>query len=320
MKLFNLKRRASDLKEEYDVADVLTGINYWFNKLLNIMLQMFEYKNLPSSISKRDIEIPLLTEGYVGIFNSRKYGLVASLIEPYGQDKYYNPTMYTYAQPEIGSGNIKIGIDGIIIYNSELQHNAYMMNTDGGCYTFIKRYARMLADIDSTIANYMVDIRDTEYAVAKNDAIKRSVEAYLLAKQAGKRTVISDDLILSAFESIARPARSSQDRINDLLIAKDKILEQFWRDLGIRFSNMKKAQVTEDEVEANTQLLVLSKDDMLEEREAGIERMNDMYGTSVTVEINKKFDIENFKGGLLNENAANKTGYNGEDSGASADQ
>ena len=320
MKLFNLKRRASDLKEEYDVADVLTGINYWFNKLLNIMLQMFEYKNLPSSISKRDIEIPLLTEGYVGIFNSRKYGLVASLIEPYGQDKYYNPTMYTYAQPEIGSGNIKIGIDGIIIYNSELQHNAYMMNTDGGCYTFIKRYARMLADIDSTIANYMVDIRDTEYAVAKNDAIKRSVEAYLLAKQAGKRTVISDDLILSAFESIARPARSSQDRINDLLIAKDKILEQFWRDLGIRFSNMKKAQVTEDEVEANTQLLVLSKDDMLEEREAGIERMNDMYGTSVTVEINKKFDIENFKGGLLNENAANNTGYNGEGTGEGSDQ
>lgn len=315
--------RPKDLKYEYDVADVLYGVNYWFNKLLNIMLQIFEYEGLPSSIPKRELEIPLLLDGYVGIFNTKKYGLVASRIEPYGQDKYYNPIAYTYAQPEIGSGNIKIGIDGVIIYNSELQHNAYEFDTDGGAYTFLKRYARMLADIDSTISNYMVDIRDTEYAVAKNDAIKQSLEAYFLNKQAGKRTVITDDLIMSAFESIQRPQRSSADRINDLLLAKDKILEQFWRDLGVRFSNQKKAQVTEDEVEANTQLLVLSKDDMLEERKAGYDRANDLFGTGITVKINKKFDIESFKGGMTNgqgENAAYNTGYYGEGSGAGLNQ
>lgn len=315
--------RPKDLKYEYDVADVLYGVNYWFNKLLNIMLQIFEYDGLPSSIPKRELEIPLLLDGYVGVFNNDKYGLVASRIEPYGQDKYYNPIAYTYAQPELGGGNIKIGIDGVIIYNSELQHNAYEFDTDGGAYTFLKRYARMLADIDSTISNYMVDIRDTEYAVAKNDAIKKSLEAYFLSKQAGKRTVITDDLIMSAFESIQRPQRSSSDRINDLLLAKDKILEQFWRDLGVRFSNQKKAQVTEDEVEANTQLLVLSKDDMLEERKAGYDRVNDLFGTSITVKINKKFDIEAFKGGMTNgqgENAAYNSGYNGEGSGEGSDQ
>lgn len=315
--------RPKDLKYEYDVADVLYGVNYWFNKLLNIMLQIFEYEGLPSSIPKRELEIPLLLDGYVGVFNNKKYGLVASRIEPYGQDKYYNPIAYSYAQPELGGGNIKIGIDGVIIYNSELQHNAYEFDTDGGAYTFLKRYARMLADIDSTISNYMVDIRDTEYAVAKNDAIKQSLEAYFLNKQAGKRTVITDDLIMSAFESIQRPQRSSADRINDLLLAKDKILEQFWRDLGVRFSNQKKAQVTEDEVEANTQLLVLSKDDMLEERKAGYDRVNDLFGTSITVKLNKKFDIESFKGGMTNgqgENAAYNTGYNGEGSGEGPDQ
>lgn len=154
--------RPKDLKYEYDVADVLYGVNYWFNKLLNIMLQIFEYEGLPSSIPKRELEIPLLLDGYVGVFNNKKYGLVASRIEPYGQDKYYNPIAYSYAQPELGGGNIKIGIDGVIVYNSELQHNAYEFDTDGGAYTFLKRYARMLADIESTISNYMVDIRDTE--------------------------------------------------------------------------------------------------------------------------------------------------------------
>lgn len=315
--------RPKDLKYEYDVADVLYGVNYWFNKLLNIMLQIFEYEGLPSSIPKREFEIPLLLDGYVGVFNNKKYGLVASRIEPYGQDKYYDPIAYTYAQPELGGGNIKIGIDGVIIYNSELQHNAYEFDTDGGAYTFLKRYARMLADIESTISNYMVDIRDTEYAVAKNDAIKQSLEAYFLNKQAGKRTVITDDLIMSAFESIQRPQRSSADRINDLLIAKDKILEQFFRDIGVKFYNPKKAQVTEDEIEADTQLLVISTDDMLEERRAGVERINDLFGTSITVKLNPKFDAEKYKGGMAdgqNKNAAYNTGYNGEDSGASADQ
>lgn len=315
--------RPKDLKYEYDVADVLYGVNYWFNKLLNIMLQIFEYEGLPSSIPKREFEIPLLLDGYVGVFNNKKYGLVASRIEPYGQDKYYDPIAYTYAQPELGGGNIKIGIDGVIIYNSELQHNAYEFDTDGGAYTFLKRYARMLADIESTISNYMVDIRDTEYAVAKNDAIKQSLEAYFLNKQAGKRTVITDDLIMSAFESIQRPQRSSADRINDLLIAKDKILEQFFRDIGVKFYNPKKAQVTEDEIEADTQLLVISTDDMLEERKAGVERINDLFGTSITVKLNPKFDAEKYKGGMAdgqNKNTAYNTGYNGEDSGASADQ
>jgi hypothetical protein len=315
--------RPKDLKYEYDVADVLYGVNYWFNKLLNIMLQIFEYEGLPSSIPKRELEIPLLLDGYVGVFNNKKYGLVASRIEPYGQDKYYNPIAYTYAQPELGGGNIKIGIEGVIIYNSELQHNAYEFDTDGGAYTFLKRYARMLADIESTISNYMVDIRDTEYAVAKNDAIKQSLEAYFLNKQAGKRTVITDDLIMSAFESIQRPQRSSADRINDLLIAKDKILEQFFRDIGVKFYNPKKAQVTEDEIEADTQLLVISTDDMLEERKAGVERINDLFGTSITVKLNEKFDAEKYKGGMAdgqNKNAAYNIGYNGEGSGTGSDQ
>lgn len=315
--------RPKDLKYEYDVADVLYGVNYWFNKLLNIMLQIFEYDGLPSTIPKRELEIPLLLDGYVGVFNNKKYGLVASRIEPYGQDKYYNPIAYSYAQPELGGGNIKIGIDGVIVYNSELQHNAYEFDTDGGAYTFLKRYARMLADIESTISNYMVDIRDTEYAVAKNDAIKQSLEAYFLNKQAGKRTVITDDLIMSAFESIQRPQRSSADRINDLLIAKDKILEQFFRDIGVKFYNPKKAQVTEDEIEADTQLLVISTDDMLEERKAGVDRINDLFGTSITVKLNEKFDAEKYKGGMTNgqgENAAYNTGYHGEGSGEGSDQ
>ena len=82
--------------------------------------------------------------------------------------------------------------------------------------------------------------------------------------------------------------------MGDLLLAKEKILEGFFRDLGVRFYNPKKAQVTEDEVESNTQLLVINTSEMLESRREGLERVNKMFGTKITVDLNEKFDVRNF--------------------------
>ena len=60
--------------------------------------------------------------------------------------------------------------------------------------------------------------------------------------------------------------------------------------------NPKKAQVTDDEVESNTQLLMISTDDMLKEREEGLERVNNMYGTNISVRLNPKYNIEEVNG------------------------
>jgi hypothetical protein len=54
--------------------------------------------------------------------------------------------------------------------------------------------------------------------------------------------------------------------------------------------NPKKAQVTEDEVEANTQILLISTDDMLNERKLGCDRVNNMFGTNISVKLNPKYE------------------------------
>ena len=65
----------------------------------------------------------------------------------------------------------------------------------------------------------------------------------------------------------------------------------FYRDIGVKMYNPKKAQVTEEEVEVNNQLLVLSVDDMLKAQKDGFERVNNMFGTSLDVSINPKYEI-----------------------------
>ena len=81
------------------------------------------------------------------------------------------------------------------------------------------------------------------------------------------------------------------DGVNDWLIARDKILEQFYRDLGVKMYNPKKAQVTDDEVDANTQLLLISKDDMQDARDEGADMTNNLFGTDMIPELNPIFDI-----------------------------
>ena len=85
-----------------------------------------------------------------------------------------------------------------------------------------------------------------------------------------------------------------KDGINDLLIARDKILEQMFRDLGVKMYNPKKAQVNTDEIESNDQLLLISLDDMKKARQEGLEAVNDMFGTNIVVRVNERFDVQTY--------------------------
>lgn len=280
----------------YDTTDVESGAFYWFNKLLSVCLDIFDYDNLPPSLPKKELETNLLLQrdGHASVFWTPKYGVVTAWSDLFDENQYYQPTKCIYAQPKLGSDTLTIGVNCEVIYNNRLGYKVHTYNTDGGLRTFIGRYARMLADIDSTISIYTINSRITEFPVAKNDKVKKSLEQFFAKLRSGKNSIISDELILESFKTIDRSVNAGRDTINDLLIAKDKILENFFRDLGVRFYNPKKAQVSVEEVESNTQLLVINTAEMLECRQEGIERVNKTFGTNIKVSLNEKFDITKY--------------------------
>ena len=74
----------SAVRKLYDVADVKIGFDYWWNKLLNILLSIFEYDGLPESLPQREIEIQLLCTGHcliltITISQPKRYTLNQSL-------------------------------------------------------------------------------------------------------------------------------------------------------------------------------------------------------------------------------------------------
>lgn len=277
----------------YDVSDVRIGFNYWFNKLLNVCLQMFDYQNLPAGISKRELELNLMITGHAVVIAKNNGELFTPLTSIAGVDEYYQPTWAVFANPVVRSSKkYIINEDCINIWNNSLQTSMWYLPLDGSMYTFIARYARELADMESSANIYTVNTRLTSIPVTDDNSVKESLKLFFKKLIQGKRAIVSDSTIVEKFRNIDINPKTSSDGINDLLVARDKILEQFYRDIGIRMYNPKRAQVTESELESNDQLLLICHDDMLKCRQEGIERMNNMFGTSTTVSLNPLFDIQ----------------------------
>lgn len=280
-----------DIEQMYDVADVKNGFRYWFWKLLNICISMFDYEGLPPMLPAREIESNLILTNHCVVFQDDKNQLITASTNIYGFDVYYNPVEAIYSNPLLRYKKLSIGQNCEIVYNNNLKDNINYIPSDGSLKTFIYRYARMLADIESTISIYTVNARLTSYPVASNDKVASSIKSFFKQLKRGKNAIISDDAIIQEFRNIDINRSHINDSLIDLLVARDKVLEMFYRDIGVKMYNSKRAQVTEEEVEANDQLLLISKDDMLKERVDGFNRVNDMFGTNITVKVNPRFDV-----------------------------
>lgn len=293
MNIFDLQEKSELM---YDVSDVKRGYRYWFSKLLDMCLQMFEYDNLPEGLPAREIELNLIITGHAVILaNPDKPGeLFCPLTSIAGVDQYYQPEWAVWANPDVRKKNGKkwyFDKDCINIWNNSLQESMWYLPLDGSMYTFIGRYARELADIESSINIYTVNTRVTSIPVSDNPTVIESIRLFFKKLVLGRRSIVSDNNIMEKFRTIDVKMATNETMIN-LLTARDMILEQFYRDIGVRMNRQKRAQVTTEEIEANDQLLLICHDDMLKCRQTGIDKVNDMFGTNISVRLNPLFDIK----------------------------
>lgn len=289
----NIFRMNQYMKALYNVADVKNGFDYWYFKLMNLLLGLFEYDGMPKGLSGREIEVNLIMTGHAVILPKNNGELFTPLTSLFGYDEYYQPTTAVFANPKvITAKQYEIGTDCEVIYNNYLKDSIYYIKSDGGLSSMVSRYARQLADIESTINIYVVNSRLTSYPVANDGSVKESIMQFFKNITAGKRAVISDNAIIENFRNVDINRGAVKDGINDLLIARDKILEEFYRDIGVKMHINKKAQMNEEEVSSDDQLLLISTDSMLKARREGLEKVNYMFGTSITVDLNPLYKVE----------------------------
>lgn len=298
-----------ELDSMFDASDVQNNYKFWFTRLLSVCLNIFNWNGLPDSISGRDIELQLLTTGHCVLYYVDKK-LRTSRTTLYGIDPYYQPTKFTYAQPAQGSNSLSLSSPiASIIYNNNLLYTVDGLTLDSSLMSYIGYYARQLADISSTINIYAVNSRITDYPTAKNDSVAKSLRKFFDMFKLGRTDIItSDDIIFEGFEVKERGHKFTSDTLVNYLDAHDRILENFYRGIGVKFRTTKRAQMNDEEVLSDEQILVISTTDMLNYRKKGVEILNEKFGLNVSVDISEEFKRESFReetlvteGGVINE-------------------
>lgn len=301
------KKIKNSLKNMYDVADVTTGYSYWFYKLLGFCLSIFEYEGLPESIPSRELELLLILQGYATPFYDNHGEPVAIPTNIFGFDRYYTPINGTYGNALIPTKKLYFQNqsahkqNAVLMFNDDLHTNIFYLRTESTLLTLIQRYARRLADLESSENIYTVKTRFGNAPVGGTDSVRNSIRSFINKVKLGGYDAITDDSIISCFRTVDF-SNATNENLMSFQTTRDKILEQFYRDIGVKMANQKKAQVTENEVESDEQLLLISLDDMLKERKKGIDDFNKFFNTNATVKINPKYNRATFtRGGNENE-------------------
>lgn len=309
----------------YNFADKTGNIQAQVIYMMDRLAQMFEYTGLPDSIPKRDLERMLQCNGntFWAKVNGSLYVFTGGMGgEP---DAYYEPTIYTVANPALKlSENYRIGIDGILVRN-----DTYMQ----GVLPMVSRYVTAL--VENELSMNIVDIlsRIFDLIRADNDADKASAEKFLEDIVKGKLGVIGSSAFLEGVTTQPYGDRSAAGLMTGLIEYQQYMKASLYNELGLDANyNMKRESLTMTESQMNTDALRPLLDDMLQNRKEGLDAVNAMFGTNISVDFGsawkanareEEIRLESMENAVENtetdpDDAANPADSGGADDGGSA--
>ena len=149
----------------------------------------------------------------------------------------------------------------------------------------------MLADADSSIQIALVNSRAQKMVTAATMTAAESINRVLEKMKAGDYESINQQSIIDMYK-ILDMYDTKNNIITELLSAKEKILSSFLSEIGVKNTYEKKERLISDELSTNEQLLTVNTDDLLTWRKKGIELVNKMFGTSITVKRNPVYSVD----------------------------
>lgn len=273
-------------KRMYPVNAVNRGFAYWRRHLLERCFGTFKYDGLPESLPEIEVEKRVLF-GFAPIFEHKKFGLITAWATVTGVNHFNRPVTCTWSQANCGSGTLTIGKDCAIIYNDTSDETSEYQNPRG-LSELIDRFARLLADVDSSINIMTVSARKTAWAVAKSPDVAKSVKTAYGRQRAGDFDVVMDEGLYDFFKVYPETTSARVMSTNDLIALKEHLIRDFMAQIGIKTAERKAERMLTDEIAADDAMLDANLADMLEARQRGVERVNKLFGTNISVRLGRK--------------------------------
>lgn len=271
-------RRKHDIFDESMVLNNLTYRQY-LNRLTELAISMFEWKNLPDTVDARYLELHLFETGCMVYFKDDVIGdLCLDCIVNGRLDVYGNPLLrraysgYNNYQKLLKYNN------SVIIWNNYLHSNSILD---------VEMFARRLYNIDRIID---VNANAQKTPVLLQGTEKQRLTLLNLYKEYdGNAPFIFGDknLDINSLKAFSTNAPYVCDKLYQL---KTQIWNEALTYLGISNINIqKKERLITDEVTRNQGGTIASRYSRLESRRQAVEKINDMFGTNIEVNYREDF-------------------------------
>ena len=242
----------------------------YYNRLTELSISMFEWKNLPETIDPRFLELVLFGDGMAVFFEDETLGFLALRTTIGGRLDVYQIPTDRRAYAANGFNQPLDNTNSVIIFNNMLHTNSRLE---------VEQFSKRLWDLDRTV-DVNAKAQKTPILIAC-DETQRLTLKNLYQKYEGNEPMIFGDRQLNpnSIKVLTTGAPYVADKIYTLKV-------QIWNEaltyLGISNINItKKERLITDEVTRNQGGTIASRYSRLEARRQACRQINKMFGLDI---------------------------------------
>lgn len=262
---------AKDNKKEY--------IKY-IDRLTELSISMFEWKNLPPTVDERFLELSLFGQGMAVFFNEKDIGYLALRTMIGGKLNVYQiPTVRT-AYASNGFHRYLDETNSVIIFNNLIHTNSVMV---------VEQYAKRLYDLDCAI-DVNAKAQKTPVLISCEESQRLTLKN-LYMQYTGNTPVIfgSKEINPNSLKAISTGAPYVADKLYQL---KTQLWNEALTYLGISNINIqKKERLITDEVTRNQGGVIASRYSRLEARRQACKQINEMFDLKIWCDYREDFQM-----------------------------
>lgn len=265
------------LARPFDFQRKKQALQLKVNHMLNRLSSMFKWEGLPDSIPQRMLELYLMSSGACAVtkVGEELYAFTGGLGgEP---DEYYRPTIFTVANPYLKFNEmLRIDEECALVLNDTCH---------AGLLGLLEQYGTAMVENELSMRVATINSRVMSIITAEDDNAKASADKFLEDIESGKLSAIGAQKFFEGVQTQPYAVRGAT-ALTDLIEYEQYLKASLFNELGLNANyNMKRESLNSAESQLNNDALTPLIDDMLNCRKRGADKINELYGTEITVEF-----------------------------------
>lgn len=270
-----------DKANEY-VVNKDVALNHYIKYMLARTQSMFSYSGLPDTLPASKLEMLLQTKGYAFItkVNDNLYAFTGTLTgEPDVYEDYTEIAVTNVALKLSKTYNLET--DGVLINNDTLRI---------GLLPILNKYGALLAENTITIRTVDTMLRMVCMISASDDRTYTGAEKFIKDIVNGKLSAIGESAFFDGIK--VHTVANTQNYLLQFMELEQYLKASCYNEIGLNANyNMKREQLGSNEAALNDDFLLPLVDNMIKERQIAVEKINEMFGTDISVDFASSWKV-----------------------------